>query len=106
MLPLSRNADSASCIAEDYGYHQGNLLWRGSFDSTSVSKVKLEVAGGWGSGFSAWLNGRHLGSVQSLSSDKDELSKTFHVDSTVLRDEANILTVLQGVRRAALVLSS
>lgn len=84
---------------EDYGYHQGNLLWRGRFDSSSISKIQLTVAGGWGSAFSVWLNGHHLGSVQSLGSDFDELSETFKVGRASMKEEGNVVTILQGACR-------
>ncbi|KAG8796599.1 hypothetical protein FRC12_016586 [Ceratobasidium sp. 428] len=52
--------------ADEYGYHQGNLLYRGSFDGNATG-VKLSVQGGYNFGFSAFLNGVFLGSGQGRS---------------------------------------
>ncbi|KAH0343075.1 putative beta galactosidase, partial [Aureobasidium melanogenum] len=48
--------------ADEYGFHGGNILWRGRFNGTS-SGIFLNVIGGTGSGWSAWLNGKFIGST-------------------------------------------
>ncbi|KAI4854214.1 beta-galactosidase B [Aureobasidium sp. EXF-8845] len=48
--------------ADEYGFHGGNILWRGRFNGTS-SGIFLNVIGGTGSGWSAWLNGKFVGST-------------------------------------------
>ncbi|KAG8687962.1 hypothetical protein FRC08_011692, partial [Ceratobasidium sp. 394] len=52
--------------SDEYGYHQGNLLYRGSFEG-SATGVRLSVQGGYNFGFSAFLNGVFLGSGQGRS---------------------------------------
>ncbi|KAI4765020.1 beta-galactosidase B [Aureobasidium sp. EXF-3400] len=48
--------------ADEYGFHGGNILWRGRFNGTR-SGIFLNVIGGTGSGWSAWLNGKFVGST-------------------------------------------
>ncbi|KAF8670795.1 Beta-galactosidase, domain 3 [Rhizoctonia solani] len=83
--------------ADEYGYHQGNLLYRGRFGSGATG-VKLSVQGGFNFGFSAFLNGAFLGSGQgrpesdpSGGTDLVNVTYTFPVGS-IQRD--NILTVV------------
>ncbi|QRW20547.1 glycoside hydrolase family 35 protein [Rhizoctonia solani] len=83
--------------ADEYGYHQGNLLYRGRFGSGATG-VKLSVQGGFNFGFSAFLNGAFLGSGQgrpesdpSGGTDLVNVTYTFPVGS-IERD--NILTVV------------
>ncbi|CAE6491515.1 unnamed protein product, partial [Rhizoctonia solani] len=83
--------------ADEYGYHQGNLLYRGRFGSGATG-VKLSVQGGFNFGFSAFLNGAFLGSGQgrpesdpSGGTDLVNVTYTFPVGS-IGRD--NILTVV------------
>jgi hypothetical protein len=53
--------------ADEYGFHAQNILWRGHFNvDSSVSAptgVFLDVIGGTSHGWSAYLNGRFLGST-------------------------------------------
>ncbi|KAH7318896.1 glycoside hydrolase superfamily [Rhizoctonia solani] len=83
--------------ADEYGYHQGNLLYRGRFGSGATG-VKISVQGGFNFGFSAFLNGAFLGSGQgrpendpSGGTDLVNVTYTFPV-GTVGRD--NVLTVV------------
>jgi hypothetical protein len=49
--------------SSDYGFHTGNILWRGHFTSTgSETSFNVTVAGGAAFGFSAWLDNTFLGS--------------------------------------------
>lgn len=53
----------SSLYSSDYGYHTGNLIYRGHFvASGSESSLYLETQGGSAFGMSAWLNGTYLGS--------------------------------------------
>ncbi|CAE6436343.1 unnamed protein product [Rhizoctonia solani] len=83
--------------ADEYGYHQGNLLYRGRFGSGATG-VKLSVQGGFNFGFSAFLNGAFLGSGQgrpendpSGGTDLVNVTYTFPTGA-VGRD--NVLTVV------------
>ena len=57
--------------ADDYGFHTGNTWYRGRFRSTGKeSGVHLvSDSGGGAQAFSAWLNGRFLGSSTTGSAD-------------------------------------
>ncbi|KAG8771233.1 hypothetical protein FRC12_003781 [Ceratobasidium sp. 428] len=75
--------------ADEYGYHQGNLVYRGRFSSQATG-VRLVVQGGSYFGYSAFLNGKFLGSGQS-SSDIIEANYTFPAGSV---QSDNVLTVV------------
>ncbi|KAG8737249.1 hypothetical protein FRC10_008399 [Ceratobasidium sp. 414] len=75
--------------ADEYGYHQGNVVYRGRF-SGQATGVHLVVQGGSFFGYSAFLNGAFLGSGQS-SSDIIGANYTFPAN-TVGTD--NVLTVV------------
>ncbi|KAM0720179.1 hypothetical protein Q7P37_004315 [Cladosporium fusiforme] len=53
--------------ADEYGFHAQNILWRGRFEANSSAStptgVFLKVIGGTSHGWSAYLNGRFLGSA-------------------------------------------
>ncbi|KAG9113373.1 hypothetical protein FRC07_007781, partial [Ceratobasidium sp. 392] len=75
--------------ADEYGYHQGNTLYRGRFSSPATG-VRLVVQGGSYFGYSAFLNGVFLGSGQS-SSDIIEANYTFPAGAV---GTDNVLTVV------------
>lgn len=80
--------------ADDYGFHTGNLLWRGRFNSTSAIGVFLNIIGGTSSGWSAYLNGVFLGSSYGNTSlTQTNLTLTFN--DTVKLGEENVLFVIQ-----------
>ncbi|MFC5823912.1 beta-galactosidase [Nonomuraea insulae] len=61
--------------ADDYGYHYGNLWYRGHFTATgSETRVDLNAITGLRGDYLVWLNGRYLGSaaggVQADSGDQ------------------------------------
>ena len=84
--------------AGDYGYHQGNLLFRGHFNATGrESRLDLSLSPGrYGAG-SVWLNGRLLGSG-NVPIDKirsEDVNVTFALDSTMIRaGQDNVILVL------------
>jgi len=57
--------------ADDYGFHTGNTWYRGRFRSTGNEKGihLVSDSGGGAQAFSAWLNGRFLGSSTTGSAD-------------------------------------
>ncbi|CCO33330.1 hypothetical protein BN14_07405 [Rhizoctonia solani AG-1 IB] len=75
--------------ADEYGYHQGNTIYRGRFSSQATG-VRLVVQGGSYFGYSAFINGVFLGSGQS-SSDIVKANYTFPA-SVVGSD--NVVTVV------------
>ncbi|KIJ39023.1 hypothetical protein M422DRAFT_258178, partial [Sphaerobolus stellatus SS14] len=46
--------------ADEYGFHQGNTLYRGHFKGASATGVNLAVEGGFNFGYSAWINSHFL----------------------------------------------
>ncbi|CAE6442843.1 unnamed protein product [Rhizoctonia solani] len=75
--------------ADEYGYHQGNTIYRGRFSSQATG-IKLILQGGSYFGYSAFLNGVFLGSGQS-SSDIIEANYTF---PTGIVGSDNVITVV------------
>lgn len=57
--------------ADDYGFHTGNVWYRGHFRATGTETGihLVSNSGGRAQAFSAWLNGRFLGSSTSGSAD-------------------------------------
>ncbi|KAG6901783.1 hypothetical protein C0995_008029 [Termitomyces sp. Mi166 len=82
--------------ADDYGFHAGNLLWRGTFqhnDSLPLpTAVNISVSGGIHFAASAWLNEHFLGSSDTLLATNNE---SWPVTEDMLMDGENHVTVLQ-----------
>ncbi|GAB1521013.1 hypothetical protein RhiTH_004103 [Rhizoctonia solani] len=83
--------------ADEYGFHAGNILYRGKFESNATG-VRLSVQGGYNFGFSAFLNGVFLGSGQGRSGsdpaggiDLVNATYTFPVGSV---GKENVITVV------------
>ncbi|KAF5370168.1 hypothetical protein D9758_001409 [Tetrapyrgos nigripes] len=93
-FPVSGVQVNASLAASLYGYHTGNILWRGHFNATgSETGVKLDVWGGTAFGYSVWLDSTFLGSWEG-----DAAHATFEGSfnfPTTLKKGAYVLTVLQ-----------
>jgi hypothetical protein len=99
--------------AGDYGFHTGNILWRGHFNATGAEKgFAAELQGGSAFGFSVWLDTTFLGSwngINGLLSRRRVLNNSFLGDgvtsvfnqsfpfTTALRKgSTHVLTILQG----------
>ncbi|KAJ1305575.1 hypothetical protein OPQ81_000575 [Rhizoctonia solani] len=83
--------------ADEYGFHAGNLLYRGRFDSNATG-VRLSVQGGYNFGFSAFLNGQFLGSGQGRSGSDpaggiDLVNATYTFPAGLVGKE-NVITVV------------
>lgn len=95
-------------FAGEYGFHGGNVLWRGRFDvndSSSPFALDLVVATGWGGAVSVYLNDHFVGSNQSLGSDSDELHLNLNLPESSIKDGENIAIVLQGTAKLVAVSS-
>lgn len=81
--------------ADEYGYHTGPLLWRGKFNG-SAEGVFLSVKGGTAFGWSAFLNGQHIGSYAGANvyNPTGSLSLTFPSTALAAKGE-NVLLVVQ-----------
>ncbi|KAG6841701.1 hypothetical protein C0991_007973 [Blastosporella zonata] len=82
--------------ADDYGFHGGNLLWRGTFENNvslpAPTAVNISVSGGIHFAASIWLNEHFLGTSDTLLATNNE---TYAVTSNMLRDGDNHVVVLQ-----------
>jgi hypothetical protein len=79
--------------ASDYGYHVGNLLYRGRFTATGQETAfNITVQGGSAFGFSVWLNSELLGSFHGYDAGT-AANKTFPLK--LKKGSRNIITVLQ-----------
>lgn len=64
----SINTEGQVLFASEYGFHGGNILWRGTFEATeddlsSLTGFSVRVEGGRSFAFSLWLNEIFLGSA-------------------------------------------
>ncbi|KAK9466364.1 glycoside hydrolase superfamily [Lipomyces arxii] len=80
----------------EYGFHVGNVIYRGRFSAKGVDGVELEVCGGSAFGFTAWINGRYLTSfrgnatyaciARNVKFSKDYLTDVFDNVLVILAD--------------------
>ncbi|KAL9107270.1 MAG: hypothetical protein Q9227_007812 [Pyrenula ochraceoflavens] len=83
-----------SLYASDYGYHAGSLIYRGHFTSTgNESTFFVNITGGYGFAYSAWLNSDFLGSWVG-SGSYQTYNSTFKLPSNLLSGSSNTFTVL------------
>ncbi|KAL4748029.1 hypothetical protein BDW72DRAFT_205968 [Aspergillus terricola var. indicus] len=83
-----------SLYASDYGYHAGSLIYRGHFIAGgSESTVDLLLEGGYGFGYSVWLNSTYLGSWPGSSEDMFH-NQTLHFPANLTVGSPYVLTVL------------
>ncbi|KAK0636102.1 glycoside hydrolase superfamily [Bombardia bombarda] len=82
-------------FADEYGFHTGIRLWRGYFSAnTAATGVFLNVQGGSAHGWSAFLNGKLLGSfLGNASTAAASLTLSF-ANSTLPKDKPNVLLVM------------
>ncbi|OBT57300.1 hypothetical protein VE04_01746 [Pseudogymnoascus sp. 24MN13] len=79
--------------SDEYGFHHGNLLWRGRF-SGAATGVYLDVIGGAFSGWSAYLNDKYIGSWVGNKDSNGALELSF-ANATLNTDSENVLFVIQ-----------
>ncbi|KAF3916175.1 Beta-galactosidase [Arthrobotrys entomopaga] len=80
--------------ASDYGFHTGNILWRGHFTATGgESAFKVTVQGGSGFGYSVWDNGVFIGAWTGNGGSSSH-SDTFTL-STWSKGSKHVITVVQ-----------
>ena len=82
-----------SLFAGDYGYHMGNLLYRGHFVASGEESVfSVESQGGYAYAASAWINSTFLGSWPGVSGQAN-YSSTFKL-SGLTANKAYVFTIL------------
>ncbi|KAJ3574796.1 hypothetical protein NP233_g1522 [Leucocoprinus birnbaumii] len=80
-------------VASDYGYHVGNILWRGHFIGEGQKAVNLSISGGNNFAASAWLNDAFLGAVEGTAATQNA---SWPFPEGALRDESNnVITIVQ-----------
>ncbi|KXN92303.1 putative beta-galactosidase A [Leucoagaricus sp. SymC.cos] len=80
-------------VASDYGYHVGNILWRGHFKGEGQKAVNLSISGGHNFAASAWVNDAFLGAMEGFV-PTNNVSWVFP-DGAVRESNDNVITVLQ-----------
>ncbi|KAI0074511.1 glycoside hydrolase family 35 protein [Panus rudis PR-1116 ss-1] len=82
--------------SQQYGFYGGNLLFRGHFNASgSETSIQLTVQGGVAFGYSAFLNGVFLGSVQGNSTASQSTDEWNVPASTLKVGDDNVLVVIQ-----------
>lgn len=79
---------------DEYGFHNSFHLFRGSFDG-SATGVQLSVQGGLAFGWSAWLNGKHIGSWLGNTTLGVGNATLSFANATVHSNATNVLLVAQ-----------
>jgi beta-galactosidase GanA len=82
--------------ADDYGFHHGDVWYRGTFTGAAPAEVKLDFGGGGAGLLQAWLDGRYLGQ-SVLSTGVSDPPTRGTADFTVpegLGDGAHVLSVM------------
>lgn len=88
-----KDATKPYLYADQYGFHNGILHWRGRFDGQARG-ARITVQGGVAHGWSAWLNGKHVAShLGKLDSPLGTLDLLFGNDT--VKDTENILLIMQ-----------
>lgn len=87
--------------ADEYGFHTGNLLWRGRFSSptnhsSAPTGVYLSVIGGTSHGWSAYLNGAFIGSwLGTTAITLSNATLSFQNATLAPSGHGNVLFVIQ-----------
>ncbi|KAG8817311.1 hypothetical protein FRC17_011287 [Serendipita sp. 399] len=79
----------------EYGFHAGDLVWRGYFDGNATG-VNLSIQTGFSGAMSVYLNSKFLGSAQGSSegwSGVDILDGNYTFTPDMLRTKGNVITV-------------
>ncbi|GAB1217937.1 hypothetical protein ATERTT37_007180 [Aspergillus terreus] len=79
--------------ADEYGFHNGIRLWRGSFND-AASGVYLNVQGGAAFGWSAYLNGHFLGSHLGTATTSQANKTLLFPAGTLRKNTTNTLLVI------------
>lgn len=82
-------------IAGDYGYHVGNIIWRGRFNATGTETgIYVNLWGGLAFSFSIWLDEVFIGSWEGGARFND-YNSTFRFTDALGKGQEYVLTILQ-----------
>jgi hypothetical protein len=82
-------------FAGDYGYHTGNILWRGHFTATgSETGFTADIWGGSAFAYSIWLDSTFIGSWVG-DAPSSSYQGSFNFPSFLKSGSAHVLTILQ-----------
>ncbi|KAG5733968.1 putative beta-galactosidase A [Termitomyces sp. T112] len=82
-------------FAGDYGYHTGNILWRGHFTATGdETAFSAQIQGGSAFGFSIWLDSTFIGSWEG-NAVCSEYTSISQFPSLLDEGSTHVLTILQ-----------
>ncbi|ETW78704.1 glycoside hydrolase family 35 protein [Heterobasidion irregulare TC 32-1] len=82
--------------SQQYGFYGGNIIFRGHFNASGEeTSINLSVQGGYGFGYSAFLNGVFLGSNQGNASVSMTTDSWKIPSSTLQIGKDNVVVVIQ-----------
>ncbi|KAJ7122663.1 galactose-binding domain-like protein, partial [Mycena crocata] len=88
--------------ADQYGFHAGNLVWRGTFthdsNTTAPTAVNISSSGGLNFAASVWLNTRYLGPSDTRNRTNND---SFPISDDLLVSGENHVVVLQDSREGS-----
>ncbi|WP_433375569.1 beta-galactosidase [Actinoplanes sp. CA-142083] len=83
--------------ADDYGFHHGDIWYRGHFDGPAPASVTLDWGGGGAGLAQAWLDGVHLGQrtiPSGVASPPTRNNDTFPISSDLQTDGPHVLSIM------------
>ncbi|AGL17111.1 beta-galactosidase [Actinoplanes sp. N902-109] len=83
--------------ADDYGFHHGDIWYRGRFSGPAPATVSLDFGGGGAGLLQAWLDGTYLGQMvlpTGLSSPPTRGTATLAVPESLRTDGPHVLAVM------------
>ncbi|KAF3903977.1 Beta-galactosidase [Arthrobotrys entomopaga] len=80
--------------ASDYGFHSGNILWRGHFTASGGENIfNLTIQGGNAFGYSVWDNDKYLGSF--AGSAEPSADNGSYALTAWMKGSSHVITILQ-----------
>jgi beta-galactosidase GanA len=83
--------------ADDYGFHHGDVWYRGRFTGTAPAEVQLDYGGGGAGMVQAWLDGEYLGESElstGVAAPPTRGTADFAVPAELQNDGAHVLSVM------------
>ncbi|KAK9455292.1 glycoside hydrolase superfamily [Dipodascopsis uninucleata] len=78
----------------EYGYHTGPVIYRGHFIGSAARGARLSIFGGSGFAYTAWINGRYIGSFEGRP-NVESIDEILHFPPGALSEvDDNVLVVI------------